>query len=129
MMRLCVKAIGEAVNTTAAAQQTNAAIRPRTRGNEDWLAVLMIGAASNEKRERLRRGNYATSVGTLSLAFRLRRALCRTCRGVRECWCEHLPACLLWPLIPGVLAPHPNCRPCSTRARRRASPERRDASG
>jgi hypothetical protein len=41
MMRLCVNAIGEAVNTTAAAQQRKAVIRPRTRGNEDWLAVLM----------------------------------------------------------------------------------------
>lgn len=41
MMRLCINALGEAVNATAAAQQTNAEIRPETRGNEDWLAVLM----------------------------------------------------------------------------------------
>ena len=41
MMRLCVNAIGEAVNATAAAQLTNAVIRPRKRGNEDGLAVLM----------------------------------------------------------------------------------------
>jgi hypothetical protein len=41
MMRLCVNAIGEAVNATAAAQHANAEISPRTRGNEDWLAVLM----------------------------------------------------------------------------------------
>jgi len=40
-MRLCVSALGDAVNVTAAAQQTNAEIKPRTRGNEDWLAVLM----------------------------------------------------------------------------------------
>jgi hypothetical protein len=40
-MRLCVSALGEAVSVTATAQQTNAEIRPGTRGNEDWLAVLM----------------------------------------------------------------------------------------
>jgi hypothetical protein len=41
IIRLCVDAIGEAVNATAAAQQTTANIRAGTRGNEDWLAVLM----------------------------------------------------------------------------------------
>ena len=41
MMRLCIDAIGANVNTNAAALHTNAEIRPRIRGNEDWLEVLM----------------------------------------------------------------------------------------
>jgi hypothetical protein len=55
-MRLCVSAIGEAVNATAAAQPTNAEIRPRTRGNEDCLAVLMNWGGVKCETRTLRRG-------------------------------------------------------------------------
>ena len=53
MMRLCIDAIGEVVKATAATQQANARIRPGTRSNEDWLAVLM-----NWGGVKMRNANY-----------------------------------------------------------------------
>ena len=55
-MRLCVNPIGDAIKATAIAQQTTAEIKPGSRGNEDWLAVLINWGGFKREREQVRRG-------------------------------------------------------------------------